>query len=62
MRTSRLLNAAYAAIKRVNPGDVVGGGVTAPRGGSGDMEPIPWIRGMRAAGARLDAYATTRTR
>jgi len=53
----RLLNAAYVAIKRVNPRDVVAGGVTAPRGGSGDVEPIAWIRGMRAAGARLDAYA-----
>jgi hypothetical protein len=53
----QLLNAAYAAIKRVNPRDVVAGGVTAPRGGTGDVEPIDWIRGMRAAGARLDAYA-----
>jgi Cellulase (glycosyl hydrolase family 5) len=53
----RLLNAAYAAIKRVNPRDLVAGGVTAPRGGTGDVEPIDWIRGMRAANARLDAYA-----
>ena len=52
-----LLNAAYAAIKRVNPRDLVAGGVTAPRGGTGDVAPIDWIRGMRAAGARLDAYA-----
>jgi hypothetical protein len=53
----RLLNAGYAAIKRVNPGDAIGGGVTAPRGGTGDVSPIDWIHGMRAAGARLDAYA-----
>jgi hypothetical protein len=53
----KLLNAAYAAIKKVNPGDAVGGGVTAPRGGSGDVAPVDWIHGMRAAGARLDAYA-----
>ena len=55
----RVLNAGYAAIKRVNPGDAVGGGVTAPRGGSGDVGPISWIRGMRAAGARLDACTPT---
>lgn len=53
----RLLNAAYAAIKRVDRRDRVAGGVTAPRGGSGDVGPVAWIRGMRAAGARLDAYA-----
>jgi hypothetical protein len=53
----RLLNAAYAAIKRINPRDLVAGGVTAPRGGSGDVAPVDWIRGMRAAKPRLDAYA-----
>jgi hypothetical protein len=53
----RLLNAAYAAIKRVNPRDLVAGGVTAPRGGSGDVAPVPWIRGMAALKPRLDAYA-----
>jgi hypothetical protein len=53
----RLLNAAYAAIKRVNPRDLVAGGVTAPRGGTGDVAPLDWIRGMRSANARLDAYA-----
>ena len=53
----RLLNAAYTAIKRVSPRDLVAGGVTAPRGGSGDVAPVDWIRGMRAARARLDAYA-----
>jgi hypothetical protein len=53
----RLLNAAYGTIKRINPRDLIGGGVTAPRGGTGDVAPIDWIRGMRAAGARFDAYA-----
>ena len=53
----RLLNAAYSAIKRVNPGDRVAGGVTAPRGGSGDVGPVPWIRAMGSLKARLDAYA-----
>jgi hypothetical protein len=53
----RLLNAAYAAIKRVNPRDRVAGGVTAPRGGTGDVAPIDWIRAMGRTNARLDAYA-----
>ena len=53
----RLLNAAYTAIKRVNPRDQVAGGVTAPRGGSGDVAPVPWIRAMGSLKPRLDAYA-----
>ena len=52
-----LLNPAYAAIKLVDPRDAVAGGVTAPRGGRGSVAPVAWIRGMRAARARLDAYA-----
>jgi hypothetical protein len=52
-----LLNAAYAAIKRVDKRDRVAGGVTAPRGGGGDVEPVPWIRRMAALKPRLDAYA-----
>ena len=36
-------------------GAKVAGGVTAPRGGTGGVSPVDWIRGMR--GARLDAYA-----
>ena len=51
----QLLNPAYAAIHRVIPGVKVGGGVTAPRAGTGGVSPVDWIRGMR--GARLDAYA-----
>ena len=51
----QLLNPAYAAIHAANPRAKVGGGVTAPRGGSGGVSPVAWIRGMR--GARLDAYA-----
>ena len=54
---SRLLNPGYAAIKRANPRALVAGGVTAPRGGTGGVSPVAWIRGMKAAGARLDAYA-----
>jgi hypothetical protein len=53
----QILNPAYAAIHAVNPRARVGGGVTAPRGSTGGVSPVAWIRGMRAAGARLDAYA-----
>jgi putative glycosyl hydrolase len=53
----QILNPAYAAIHAVNPQARVAGGVTAPRGSTGGVSPVAWIRGMRAAGARLDAYA-----
>ena len=52
-----LLNPAYAAIHAANPRAKVAGGVTAPRAGSAGISPVQWIRGMRAAGAKLDAYA-----
>jgi hypothetical protein len=52
-----LLNPAYVALKRADRRNVVAGGVTAPRGGRGSVSPMRWIRGMRAARARLDAYA-----
>jgi hypothetical protein len=52
-----LLNPAYGAIHAVIPSAKVAGGVTAPRAGSAGVSPVRWIRGMRAAGARLDAYA-----
>ena len=54
---AKLLNPAYAAIHRASGGTRVGGGVTAPRGSTGGVSPVDWIRGMRDAGARLDAYA-----
>ena len=54
---TRLLNPAYAAIHRANSHAVVAGGVTAPRGNTGGVGPLAWIRGMKAAHARLDAYA-----
>ena len=54
---SRLLNPAYTAIHRASRGTMVAGGVTAPRGSSGGLSPVDFIRGMRAARARLDAYA-----
>jgi hypothetical protein len=52
-----LLNPAYEAIHSVLPHARVGGGVTAPRGGLGDVAPVVWLRGMAAAHAKLDAYA-----
>jgi hypothetical protein len=52
-----LLNVSYRAIKRANPGAVVAGGVTAPRGNVGGENPVNWIRGMRANRAKLDAFA-----
>ncbi|HUH14378.1 MAG TPA: cellulase family glycosylhydrolase [Gaiellaceae bacterium] len=54
---TKLLNPAYAAIKRTSGGTRVAGGVTAPRGSTGGVSPVQWIRGMRSASARLDAYA-----
>ena len=54
---TRLLNASYAAVKRASPSAKVAGGVTAPRGNAGGVNPVDWIRTMRRYGARLDAYA-----
>lgn len=54
---TRLLNPAYAAIHKVSRGAKVAGGVTAPRGNTGGVSPLAWVAGMRAARARLDAYA-----
>jgi len=54
---ARLLKPAYTALHREIPGVQVGGGVTAPRGATGGVSPVAWIRGMRAAHARVDAYA-----
>jgi len=52
-----LLNPGYEAIHSVLRHALVGGGVTAPRGGLGGVAPVAWIRGMSAAHAKLDAYA-----
>ena len=54
---TKLLNPAFTAIHRASGGTKVAGGVTAPRGSTGGVSPVDWIRGMRAAGAKLDAYA-----
>ena len=53
----RLLNPAYKAIHAANRRALVGGGVTGPRANLGGISPLEWLRGMRKAGARLDAYA-----
>jgi hypothetical protein len=52
-----LLNPAYEAIHSVLPHAQVGGGVTAPRGGLGDVAPVTWLHGMALAHAKFDAYA-----
>jgi hypothetical protein len=52
-----LLNPAYEAIHSVLRHALVGGGITAPRGGLGGVAPVTWLRGMAAAHAKLDAYA-----
>ena len=54
----QILNPGYAAIHAVIPRAKVAGGVTAPRAGAGGgLSPVAFIRGMKAAGARLDVYA-----
>jgi hypothetical protein len=52
-----LLNPAYAQLHAAIPGVRVAGGVTAPRAGSAGIAPVPWIRAMGRAHAKLDAYA-----
>ena len=54
---TKLLNPGRAAIRGAVPAAKVAGGATAPRGGPGGVSPVRWIRGRKAAGARLDAYA-----
>jgi glycosyl hydrolase family 1 len=54
---TRLLNPAYVEIHRANRNALVAGGVTAPRGNTAGLGPLAWIRGMKAAHAKLDAYA-----
>ena len=53
-----LLNPAYAAIHAaLGTRAKVAGGMTAPRGNTGGVAPLKWVQAMRAAHARLDAYA-----
>ena len=59
---SRLLNPAYRAIKQVSPGARIGGGVTAPRGGSGGMSPSPSCAAWTARAVASTPTRTIRTR
>jgi hypothetical protein len=54
---TRLLNPTYRALKAADRRNLVAGGVSSPRKTPSGHSPITWIRGMRSAGARLDAYA-----
>ena len=53
----RLLNPGYAALHQASRANLVAGGVTSPRKTASGMAPLTFMRGMRAAHARLDAYA-----
>jgi hypothetical protein len=52
-----LLNPGYTQLHAAIDGVQVAGGVTAPRAGSAGVAPVPWIRAMASAHAKLDAYA-----
>ncbi len=54
---TKLLNPAYRAMHNVKRNVKVGAGVTAPRAAYKGVSPVEWIRGMRKARAKLDAYA-----
>jgi hypothetical protein len=54
---SRLLNPGYAALHQASASNLVAGGVTSPRKAGSGMAPLAYMKGMRAAHARLDAYA-----
>lgn len=54
---TRLLNPTYAALHATRGGVRVAGGATSPRRTPSGMAPIRFMRGMRAAHARLDAYS-----
>ena len=53
----RVLNPMYAGLHAASRSNLVGGGVTGPRQPPGGMSPLAFMLGMRAARARLDAYA-----
>jgi hypothetical protein len=54
---SRALNPAYGALHAASAANKVAGGVTSPRKTPTGMSPLAFLQGMRAAHARLDAYA-----
>jgi hypothetical protein len=53
----RVLNPTYVALHALNPSNRVAGGATSPIGTSTGLSPLAFMRGMRAAHARLDAYS-----
>jgi hypothetical protein len=53
----RLLNPTYAVLKRERLSNRVAGGATSPRPTPSGLSPVAFMRGMRAAHARLDAYS-----
>jgi hypothetical protein len=52
-----VLNPAYAGLHSASGANRVAGGVTSPRKTPTGMSPLDFMVGMRAAHARLDAYA-----
>ena len=52
-----VLNPAYAALHQASAANKLAGGVTSPRKTPSGMSPLSFMEGMRAAHARLDAYA-----
>jgi len=52
-----VLNPAYVALHEASSENQVAGGVTSPRKTVTGMAPLDYMRGMRAAHAKLDAYA-----
>ena len=55
--TRNVLDPAYAQLHRANRRNVVAGGVTSPRKVGSGVAPYTFMAGMRAAHAKLDAYA-----
>lgn len=53
----RLLNPTYAQLHALDPANLVAGGATSPRSTNTGLSPVRFMRGMRAAHARLDAYS-----
>ena len=53
----RLLNPTYVLLHLRRPGSRVAGGSTSPRPTTAGLSPVAFMRGMRAAHARLDVYS-----
>jgi len=54
---THVLNPVYAGLHAASGANLVAGGVTSPRQPPSGMSPAAFAAGMRAAHARLDAYA-----